>query len=224
MPVLMPENVIFSKRLGDFLDSDGLPTPATWKTTVGVEIRKFWNGNFIREDAEKKNTTRISSLWNDDAVFFRFECGYDRINVDPGWQTEKTPRLWERDVVELFIRPAGVDEYFEIEVSPLGQWLDLFVRIPRVDHDLSWRSGMKSRVVLDKNRSLWDAELELPWKPMLDAAQVERPPGNNDLWRVNFYRVTGQEPDRKYYTWQPTYTVHPDFHVPAAFGMLMFVE
>ena len=44
------------------------------------------------------------------------------------------------------------------------------------------------------------------------------------VWRVNFYRVEGQQEPRFYSAWQPTNTPHPNFHVPEAFGRLRFVE
>ncbi len=41
-------------------------------------------------------------------------------------------------------------------------------------------------------------------------------------WRVNFYRVEGAAEPRFYSAWQPTRTPAPNFHVPEAFGELVF--
>jgi len=39
---------------------------------------------------------------------------------------------------------------------------------------------------------------------------------------VNFYRVEGAAEPRFYSAWQPTGTPAPNFHVPEAFGELVF--
>jgi alpha-galactosidase len=41
-------------------------------------------------------------------------------------------------------------------------------------------------------------------------------------WRVNFYRVEGADEPRFYSAWRPTMTPVPNFHVPEAFGELVF--
>jgi hypothetical protein len=44
------------------------------------------------------------------------------------------------------------------------------------------------------------------------------------VWKVNFFRVEGAAEPRFYSAWRPTNTVEPNFHVPEAFGMLVFTE
>jgi hypothetical protein len=44
------------------------------------------------------------------------------------------------------------------------------------------------------------------------------------VWRVNFYRVEGASEPRFYAAWRPTNTPQPNFHVPEAFGGLVFTE
>jgi hypothetical protein len=44
------------------------------------------------------------------------------------------------------------------------------------------------------------------------------------VWRVNFYRVEGPSEPRFYSAWRPTNTSQPNFHVPEAFGRLVFAE
>src|SRR2546427_255620 len=65
---------------------------------------------------------------------------------------------------------------------------------------------------------IWVAELALPMKCFVarfDPAAT---------WRVNFYRVEGAAEPRFYSAWQPTQTPAPNFHVPEAFGELVFVH
>jgi hypothetical protein len=46
----------------------------------------------------------------------------------------------------------------------------------------------------------------------------------NHPWRANFYRIEGQTEPRFYSAWSPTFTPKPSFHVPAAFGKLVFQD
>jgi len=44
------------------------------------------------------------------------------------------------------------------------------------------------------------------------------------VWRVNFFRVEGATEPRFYSAWRPTNTPKPNFHVPEAFGALVFTD
>jgi hypothetical protein len=39
---------------------------------------------------------------------------------------------------------------------------------------------------------------------------------------VNLCRCVGEDPDRGYLAWRPTHTAEPNFHVPTAFGTIVF--
>ena len=54
-----------------------------------------------------------------------------------------TDGLWNKDVVEVFLKPGAARNYFEIEVSPLGQWADMRIVEPRVEVDLEWNSDLE---------------------------------------------------------------------------------
>jgi alpha-galactosidase len=41
-------------------------------------------------------------------------------------------------------------------------------------------------------------------------------------WRANFFRVEGAREPRFYSAWRATGTPKPNFHVPSAFGKLLF--
>jgi alpha-galactosidase len=43
-------------------------------------------------------------------------------------------------------------------------------------------------------------------------------------WRANFFRVEGKTEPRFYSAWNPTLTAAPNFHMPEAFGHLVFRE
>lgn len=220
----MPENTLFSKRdsgqAKQLLQHD---FPG-WLDAEKIQISNYWNGDPV-PGAGWRMSTAISSLWSDRNLFLRFECTFDELNVDPGLgEGGPIDQLWEWDVVEAFIRPQGRKDYFEIEVSPLGQWLDVHILKPRMQVDFSWRSQLTLNVKTDQVTQSWTSIVCLPFAPMLGTESPLTGPELGDIWRINFFRAAGKEPGRHYLTWRPTRTPEPDFHVPAAFGNLLFVE
>ena len=79
-------------------------------------------------------------------------------------------------------------------------------------------SGLRRRVNIDEHRKQWHAVLALP---MTALAVGFRMPA---VWKVNFFRVEGSAEPRFYSAWRPTNTPEPNFHVPEAFGALVFTE
>ena len=126
-------------------------------------------------------------------------------------------QLWDRDVVEAFLQPnpAELRRYKEFEVSPNGMWIDLDIA-PGEKHDL--RSGLRRRVVVSEANKTWIAEIALPMKCLVERFDAAA------IWRVNFYRVEGPTEPRFYSAWQPTGTPVANFHVPGAFGRLIFAH
>jgi hypothetical protein len=80
------------------------------------------------------------------------------------------------------------------------------------------KSGLRLRVDVDKAVKTWRAVLALPMKSIVERFDPKV------VWRANFYRVEGTEEPRFYSAWQPTRTEKPAFHVPEAFGKLVFAE
>ena len=82
---------------------------------------------------------------------------------------------------------------------------------------------MKARAQLDQGNTRWQAVIELPFSAMSAAEPFENPVAG-DIWRVNMFLALGEEPERHYMCWQPTLTADPNFHVPDAFGCLIFKD
>jgi alpha-galactosidase len=146
----------------------------------------------------------------------RFLARYRSITIFPDAEPSgRRDILWDRDVVEVFLQPAGSEarRYKEFEVSPNGFWIDLDIA-PGEKHDL--QSGLRRRVNLDEKRKTWKAELALPMKSLAEHFDPAV------AWRVNFYRVEGPREPRFYSAWRPTRTPVPNFHVPESFGKLLF--
>ena len=157
-------------------------------------------------------------LWTPDSLFVRFNCNYRNVTVFPdaredGWRFE----LWERDVAEAFLQPDSSDPlvYREFEVSPNGFWIDLAVSHGKIEE---LHSGLRRRVVLREKAKTWTAEMALPMKCLTTHFDPKL------SWRANFFRIEGQKEPRFYSAWSPTYSPKPNFHVPAAFGTLVFRE
>ncbi len=222
----MPENTLFSYKTGLSLEALFEADEPAWSRHEKTNIDRDWMGrSMLREKGIGwKNLTQVMSLWTEDWLVFRFDCWYDALNIDMGAAAVRTRRgLWERDVVEIFLRPEACEDYFEIEISPLGQWLDAHILSPRIDVDFHWDSGLRLDVTVDRDTKIWRVFAALPFTPMVSGREGADQPVAGEVWRMNLCRVAGEEPAREYLTWRPTFTRRPDFHVPSSFGNLFFL-
>lgn len=154
---------------------------------------------------------------------------FDAESPDP-WATirERDGRLWEEEVVELFVAPgAGTPRrYFEIEINPLGTLFEAVVDSPAGDRrgmtvDRSWNcAGLAAAVEIDREARRWRTRLELPWRAL--AADGAAP----QVLRMNLFRVErprdGAPPEHS--AWSPTFVDPADFHRPARFGVVRFLS
>ena len=217
----MPENAIFSHHTSETHETLFDPFNELWGKCEATAIDRYWDGrSALREKGHHwMNLTYVRSLWNEQVVFFYFESWFDSLNVNPEWSRETAIEgLWNKDVVEVFLKPGAAPSYFEIEVSPLGQWANMRIVKPRVEVDLEWNSDLELETLLSTQESVWRVFLGLPYKSIW-----EEPPEVGKSWRVNLYRIAGKEPHREYLAWRPTFTGQPDFHVPPSFGHLIFI-
>lgn len=204
----------FALRLTDPQDAEGFPGKSAWEKSPRVRFEHDWQG----QNADPGRATEVQLLWTPDTLFVRFQAKYQNITVFPnaredGWRDE----LWNRDVAEAFLQPDSRDpwKYKEFEVSPNGFWIDL--EIANRGHT-ELHSKLRRRVVQDTQAKTWTAELAIPMPsltPHFDA---------RESWHANFFRVEGEAEPRFYSAWSPTYSREPNFHVPGAFGKLVFRE
>ena len=201
-------------QMPELPDADGFPTLSSWEVSGLLRFSADWQGN----DADPERETEVRLLWTPEWLFVRFRARFRVITVFPNAEPSgRRDQLWDRDVAEVFLQPdqSHLRRYKEFEVSPNGFWIDLDIA-PGEKHDL--KSGLRRRVILNEAAKIWVAELALPMKCLVarfDPAAT---------WRVNFYRVEGAAEPRFYSAWQPTQTPAPNFHVPEAFGELVFVH
>lgn len=77
-------------------------------------------------------------------------------------QRRQDSKVWHDDSVELWIAPAGKDEYYQLTMNPLGTVYDLkHYRSGKIP-DETWTAKWKKVNFLDKKRNVWVAEFEIP--------------------------------------------------------------
>lgn len=194
-----------------------LHNPA-WDSADPVEVTTYWSGNA----APAGRAFRARLLWTDSALYVRFEANRGEtlvVSPEPDL-SRKSMNLWERDVCELFIAPNREEprRYFEFEISPAGEWLDVGIDLTSGRRVTDWEldSGMKAAAAIEPERVLMAAKI--PWEAFGSR------PANGDVWMGNLFRCVGAEPGRGYLAWSPTMTERPDFHVPEMFGEIRFLR
>jgi hypothetical protein len=204
----------FAVRMACAVDAEGFPPERAWETAPPICFNADWQG----KNPDRKRETQVRLLWNPEFLFLRFDAFYRVITVFADSEPSgRRNQLWDRDVCEVFLQPASSSAraYKEIEVAPNGFWIDLEIS-PGEKRDLN--SALRRRVNVDEHNKQWHAVLALPMKSLVEHFQMPA------VWRVNFFRVEGASEPRFYSAWRPTNTSEPNFHVPEAFGALVFTE
>jgi len=204
----------YALLLKESVGTDAFPEADWWERAPAIRFERDWKG----DQADPQRATEVRLLWNEHTLFLRFLARYRELHVFPnaradGWRDE----LWNRDVAEAFLQPDASDArvYKELEVSPNGFWIDLNIAH---DEKEEMRSGLRRRMVQGEKARTWTAELAVPMRSLTPAFDPKL------SWRANFFRVEGKTEPRFYSAWSPTFTPGPNFHVPEAFGHLIFRE
>lgn len=208
------ERTAVAIRMLERPDADGFPNASSWEQSAPVHFNADWQG----KNADPQRETEVRLLWTPEWFFVQFRAKFRAITVFPDAEPGgRRDQLWDRDVAEVFLQPdpSHLRRYKEFEVSPNGYWIDLDIA-PGKKRDLN--SGLQRRVVLNEGAKTWVAELALPMKCLVERFDPTA------AWRVNFYRVEGAVEPRFYSAWRPTRTAAPNFHVPEAFGELVFTS
>ena len=191
------------------------PAAADWESASPVVVHTDWRG----EHADPGRETQARLLWTTGNLYVHFQARYREITVFADAQpTGRRDRLWDRDVAEVFLQPepAGPCRYKEFEISPNGYWIDLDIDLDTPERKRDLHSGLRRRAEIGMKEKIWTAELVIPMKALVTNFDPGKP------WRANFFRVEGPQEPRFYSAWRPTLTPQPDFHVPQAFGKLVF--
>jgi len=198
---------------------DGEVSKPPWRHAKWTEFDNDASGKFHYPEA----ATRVASVWTETHIYFAFSSRYDSLNTYEG-EDPKPERwqLWDRDVVEVFLnpQPERMNHYFEFEVAPNNQWIDLEIDKTRDPfNDDSWNSGFEHATRIDAEHHVWTAEMRIPLAAM-NVKQLRQ----GTEWRVNFFRAAGKGDDRrKFLAW----SIIPEgktFHVPTRFGILRLAD
>jgi alpha-galactosidase len=206
------ERTAVAVRMPEPPGAEGFPNASSWEQSAPVRFNADWQG----KNADPERETEVRLLWTPEWFFARFRAKFRAITVFPDAEPSgRRDQLWDRDVAEIFLQPdpSHLRRYKEFEISPNGYWIDLDIASGE-KRDL--HSGLQRRFILNEATKTWVAELALPMKCLVERFDPTA------AWRVNFYRVEGAVEPRFYSAWQPTRTAAPNFHVPEAFGELVF--
>ncbi len=210
--VMSDKETAVAVRMSEPPDNEGLPTRSSWGLAVPLRFSADWQG----KNADPEREAEVRLLWTPKTLFLRFHAKYRVITVfQDAKPSGRRDQLWDRDVAEAFLQPdaSNLGRYKEFEVSPNGFWIDLDIG-PGEKRDL--QSGLRRRVILDEATKTWTAEMAVPMKCLVERFDPAA------VWRVNFFRVEGASEPRFYSAWRPTRTPVPNFHIPEAFGELVF--
>ena len=214
-PQKLDNNIITATFTKWNIAATQLDHPA-WKQAQVIRIDQYWSGS----PAPTGRTAEAAILWSDEAISVRYRCNQtEPLVVSPKPVLDKkTIGLWDRDVCEIFLAPdPNVPErYFEFEVAPTGEWIDLAIHTMPDKRETDWEfhSGMTAAARIEKK--LITMAMHIPWDHWIHKPQ------QGERWRVNLFRCVGSGDTRGYLAWRPTHAPEPAFHVPAAFGWLRF--
>lgn len=199
----------------DALTVDGNASDAAWTRASAQTIT--WDTDWSGKKTSIVTHARV--VWAKDALYTLFESDGAGLNADPAPRKDvDRPKLYGEDCVELFVGadPKEPRRYYEIEMGPLGHFLDLTVdrTVTPPKSDVAWSSGVVVATTTDATAHSSTIEAKIPAKEIA-AALV---PGARLPFAL--YRMEGKSP-RNYLAWSPTRTPKPDFHVPSAFGVLV---
>lgn len=217
----MSDAAMESRHIKNGLVPDGDLAKPQWSKAKWVRFNKEYLGGKVFPEAE----TEVASLWTKDHIYFAYRAHYTALNTYQGEDPAKERwKLWERDVVEVFINPhpAHVNIYYEFEVAPNNQWLDLDIDLDRKPYtNESWDSGFEHATRVDEKAKVWTCEFRIPLASMKVVAVK---PG--EIWRLNLFRMDGRESDgpRRLLSWSPIPAPNNGYHTPTRFGVVRFVK
>lgn len=203
--------VAIAQRLVGPLDC-GFPSSADWAAAPPLRFCTDWRG----QNPDLVRETEVRLLWSPKTLYLHFTARFRVVTLFAAAEPSgRRDQLWDRDVAEAFLQPPSSPpgNYKEFEISPNGFWIDLDIT-PEKRRDL--KSRMKHRARIDGQHKIWHGELAIP----INSLTLKFDPSQE--WRANFYRVEGPAEPRFYSAWRPTMTPQPNFHVPEAFGRLVF--
>lgn len=217
----LPAYLSQQRTVSIFSPADFVPDGDLTKQEWEIAPRIIFDTSYRPGERFPEARTEVASLWSNTYLYFAFWSKYTELYTYSGEDaSQERWELWERDVVEVFINPFPdrINTYWEFEVSPNNQWIDLAIDLDKTPfYDMSWNSGFDHATRIDELNGLWHCEMRIP----LVSLGVERINTGTE-WRINFYRCdgSGHPTQRRSLAWSPTTVAN--FHTPTCFGVIRF--
>jgi hypothetical protein len=211
------------KRTSAPLTIDGKLDEAVWATAPTATLQFLWESQ-----TGAKQMTRARLLWDAQALYVGFDA--DDADITAQFQQRDDP-TYRDDAVEIFINPNAQQEvvYYGFEMNARGVLYDylnynsrtLFKRFDATGVKIatSLRGTLNVRTDTDNG---WSLEAMILWPNFEELSR--RPPVVGAVWKVNFNRWDGVEPNRRKSIWSDPQNNESWPHVPSRFGEIVFVE
>ncbi|MFN7829369.1 MAG: carbohydrate-binding family 9-like protein [Acidobacteriota bacterium] len=182
-------------RAGGKMVIDGRLAEPDWRMAAATDLFVDIEG---AARPQPRFGTRAKMLWDDD--YFYIAATMEEPHVW-GTLTKRDAVIFHDNDFEVFIDPDGDrNEYYELEINALNTVWDLFLTRPYRDGGKAineWdiaglRTGVQIDGTLNDPRDIdrgWSVEIAIPWRALAEYAHRPTPPGDGDVWRVNFSRV-----------------------------------
>jgi len=193
---------------------DGKLDDECWKR-AGV-TDDFWNTEDNRH--EKPTQQTVVYLLHDDAyLYIAFRLAETDIASIKAAVSKRDAGVWGDDCAELFLLPpdstfpgvalVGPTRYYHMVVNSLGVKQDGIGKQPAADWNANWQASTH----IDKDE--WTVEIRIAFK------QLDSKPTGASVWKVNFNRSEKRLGENS--SWA---RMKIDFHDPARFGHMFFVD
>jgi hypothetical protein len=202
---------------------DGRLDEPAWAAAPPVTLQFLWESQ-----TGAKQMTRARLLWDAEALYVGFDA--DDTDITAQFEQRDDP-TYRDDAVEIFINPNPQQEvvYYGFEMNARGVLYDylnynsrtLFKRFDATGVRIatSLRGSLNVRSDTDTG---WSLEAMIPWPNFEELSR--RPPVTGTVWKVNFNRWDGVEPNRRMSIWSDPQNNQSWPHVPSRFGEIVFVE
>lgn len=216
----IPERRLYlAPRLTGPIVVDGEPDEA-WRQVPWTE--EFTMLGYLGE-GPPTSRTRAKLAWDGEALYVL--AWMEDPDIEATY-TAHDSALWEEEVFEVFIDPPGTGEnYFELQVNPLGTTTDLRIIEPSFEpwqraarwECAGWTHAAKVFGTVgdpSDTDTAWTVEMRIPFKAL---GGTPRP---GDTWRLQMYRFdrgAGREREEGV-AWSPSVATH----VTEEFGEVMF--
>jgi Carbohydrate family 9 binding domain-like len=184
-----------------------LPTPV--RSSIGTQPSALAYSN---PQQTISAPVTVSFVRDGDALLATFKVTTNTIAAKPQLAHNQYP--YEYDVVEVFVRNAksGSPQYYEFEVSPYNQALQVNIVEPRQEYYFGVKNGFTHTATIVAGG--WEAEMRIPLASLgWDGKQPLELIGNA-------YAALGEGDSRVYWSLFELPPGKPDFHIPGAFRPL----